>query len=218
MRVQPFIAGHFYHIYVHTVSGLMLFRDDYERKRFLNVMFSANGEMTLPRLDRSDDLNSVWGTRDGKIKLGKPLVKIVCFCLMPTHLHLLLGEIEDGNISRYMHRITVSFAKYLNLKRERRGHVFESKFHSKLLATNEYLLRASCYIHLNPKDVRGWHNREHQYYWSSYQDYIGNNRWGRLLTSEPIFSQFKSGGDYKKFVEETRPEISEYASDPNFIT
>lgn len=213
-RKHPFVAGNFYHIYAHSVGDMAIFRAEDTCKRFLNVLFAANGEAAMPRLDRNDDLNLVWGIRDRKIKLGKPLVTIVCFSLMPTHFHLVLEELKDGNISRYMHRVMVSFSKYFNLKYERRGHVFESKFHSKLLGDNDYLLRASCYVHLNPQDIGNWRKKEHKYPWSSYQDYCGNNRWGPLLQDDILLSQFRSKGEYKRFVEETRPDTS---FDPNLV-
>ncbi len=213
-RKHPFVAGNFYHIYAHSVGDMTLFRAEDVYKRFLNVLFAANGGVEMPRFDRNNDLNLVWDIKDGKIKLGKPLVAIVCFSLMPTHFHLILGELKDGNISYYMHRAMVSFSKYFNLKYERRGHVFESKFHSKLLDDNNYLLRASCYVHLNPQDIRGWGKKEYKYPWSSYPDYLGSNRWGNLLQSGIVLSQFKNVKEYKKFVEETRPDFD---SDPNQV-
>ena len=207
-RKHKFVTGNFYHIYAHSTGDMALFRTEDTYKRFLNVLFAANGGVEMPRFDRADDLNMVWDIRDGKIKLGKPLVAIVGFCLMPTHFHLILGELKDGNISRYMHRIMVSFSKYFNLKYERRGHVFESKFHSKLLDDNDYLLRASSYIHLNSQDIEDWREKEYEYPWSSYQDYIDNNRWGQLLQNEIVLAQFKNKKEYKGFVEETRPDTN----------
>ncbi|OGF62028.1 hypothetical protein A2926_01550 [Candidatus Giovannonibacteria bacterium RIFCSPLOWO2_01_FULL_44_40] len=206
-RKHSFVAGNLYHIYAHSIGDMALFRAEDAYKRFLNVLFAANGKAEMPRFDRSNDLNLVWDIRDGKIKLGKPLIKIVCFCLMPTHFHLILEELDDGNISRYMHRVMVSFSKYYNLKYERRGHVFESKFHSKLLDDNDYLLRAQSYVHLNPQNIKSWRGKEYKYPWSSLQDYSDNNRWGRLLQNDIILSQFKNKREYQKFVEETKPGI-----------
>lgn len=207
MRQHPFVEGEFYHIYIHSVGDMPLFLTARDYQRFLLTLFSANGEAAIPRLDRLFDLNLVWDIRDGKIDIGNPLVKLVNFCLMKTHFHCTLGENKNGNISHFMHKILVSFAKYLNKKRERRGHVFESNFHSRPLDTNEYLLRASCYIHLNPKDIKGRKDKEKYYPWSSYQDYVGKNRWGKLLHPEIVLTQFDGSADYERFVEEARPEI-----------
>lgn len=204
MRKHNFVNGSYYHIYCHSVGDLALFKLDADYKRFLNVLFVANGKKDIPRLDRARDLNLVWDIRDGKVDIGESLVDIVCFCLMQNHFHFLLGEKEDGNISLFMHRILVSYAKYLNLKYERRGHVFESTFHSKFLKDNEYLLRASSYIHLNSKDIGSWNKKEHEYTWSTFQDYTGKNRWNKLIKQDIILSQFDNTNQYHNFVEETR--------------
>lgn len=208
MRRNDFVSGNFYHIYLHAVENLTLFRDEADYNRFIKVLFLGNSELPVPRLERTHGLNPIWDLRDlkfGKLDLGNPLVKIACFCLMPNHIHLLLGEREDGNISKFMHKILISFSKYSNLKYERRGHLFESRFHSKLLKDNNYLLRASCYIHLNPKDIAPWQGKENRYYWSSFQDYVKQNRWGKLLDTDIILSQFENNGNvYLNFVEETR--------------
>ena len=209
MRNHSFVAGNYYHIYIHSVGDMPLFRSEGDYKRFLLTMFLANGTASIPRIDRYTDLNSV---RDISKEIGSPLVKIVNFCLMPTHFHTTLGENSDGNISRYMHKILVSFAKYTNKKYERRGHVFESEFHSKHLDTNEYLLRASGYIHLNPQKLHEWQTREESYPWSSYQDYIARNRWDSLIRPDVVISQFDGGDNYKRFVEETRAEIFDGSS------
>src|SRR3989344_2069962 len=184
IRKTPFIDGEFYHIYVHAAPNLILFKDNNDYIRFLNTLFFGNTENSIQRLDRKVDLISIQELKNGKIDIGTPLVGITCFCLMSNHLHFILEEKAEGNISIFMHRILTSFSKYINLRNERRGHVFESKFHSKHLEDNRYLLRASSYVHLNPKDLSQWNKKEHLFQWSSFQDYIGENRWGNLLNRD----------------------------------
>lgn len=190
------------------MGDLKIFPKEKDYKRFLTLLFAANNEGQIPRLDRYDDLNLAWDIANAKIKLEKPLVDIVCFCLMPTHIHLLLKERRDGNITKYLHRILVSHSKYINIKYERRGHLFESKFNSKHIDTNDYLLILSSYIHKNPKDISNWKNKEYTYPWSSYQDFIGTNRWNHLLSKNIIIEQFENKKEYKKFVEENYQELA----------
>lgn len=202
IRLHNFVEGEFYHIYAHGISELNIFRDKKDYQRFLTLLFSANGTKTIPRLDRCVDLNLVWDIANNKIDLGQPLVDIICFCLMPTHFHILLGERGNANISKYLHRILVSHSKYFNLKYERRGHLFENKFNSKHIDNNEYLLVLSSYIHKNSKDISLWKNKEEKYPWSSYQDYFSKNRWQHLLNKNIIDGQFKNPQEYKIFIEE----------------
>jgi len=183
MRKYVFTTGEFYHIYSHSIGDLVLFRSNRDHERFLSTLFSANGKRDIAHLERFPGLNLVWDIRDGKVALGDNFVDIIGFCLMPTHFHLILQEKSDGNISYFMHRALVSYAKYFNLKYERRGHVFERTFNAKHLSDTDYLMRALAYVHLNPKGLNDWKKREHKYQWSSFQDYISENRWGKLLAT-----------------------------------
>lgn len=207
IRSHNFVKDEFYHIYIHSVGDLKIFPKEKDYKRFLTLIFVANSVGQIPRLDRHNDLNLAWDIAAGKVELEKPLVDVVCFCLMPTHFHLLLKETEDGNISKYLHRILVSHSKYINIKYDRRGHLFESKFNSKHIDSNDYLLILSSYIHKNSKDLLNWKNKENEYPWSSYQDFIRNNRWNHLLSRDIIMSQFKNNKEYKDFVEENYKNI-----------
>lgn len=190
MRKYAFAEGEYYHVYSHAIGDMDLFRTDRDYKRFLTTLFVANGKRDISHLDRFSDLNLVSDIRDGKVNIGNELVDIVGFCCMPSHFHLVLRENKNGNISVFMHKLLVSYAKYFNLKHERRGHVFERTFDSKHLNDNEYLLRALAYVHLNPRSIKGWKRSEHKYPWSSFQDYVIKNRWGKLLETEFLLNYF----------------------------
>ena len=209
MRSHSFVKGEFYHIYTHAIEGRNLFNSEDDYKRFIIAMFCANGSLPMPRIDKNSYPNLVWEIRDGKPDVGQPLVDIVAFCLMPTHIHLILGERGEGNISVFMHKLQVSFSKYYNIKYERRGHLFERSFNSKHLENNDYLLNISCYVHGNPGKMNTWTGLEHNYPWSSYQDFIRDNRWGKLLKKDIVLSQFNSPNEYCEFFKQN--------FDPNLV-
>ncbi|MEK7567170.1 MAG: transposase [Patescibacteria group bacterium] len=204
MRSHTFTAGEFYHIYIHAIEARYLFNDEDDYKRFLVAMFVFNGTLSPPRLDRFNDLNLVYDIRDGEVDIGDSIVDLVSFCFMPTHAHLILKAKEDANISKFMHRLQVSYSKYYNQKYQRRGHVFERTFNSRHLDNNDYLLTTSCYLHLNPKSLSAWGGKEHLYPWSSYQDFIAQNRWGNLIKRDIVLSQFSNAVDYQHFIEEIK--------------
>ena len=68
------------------------------------------------------------------------------------------------------------------------------------IKNNKQLLYLSTYVHRNPKELSLWKNKEHLYLWSSYQDYITENRWGDLLAGDIIIDQFSNKKEYDKFV------------------
>lgn len=212
MRRQRFAGGEYYHIYCHSIDDLKIFRGRRDYERFISLLFVANGNLQTPRLDRASGFGIIEDLSREKITVGESIVDIVCFCVMPTHFHLLLcekGKRRENNISAYVHKVLVSHAKYFNRKYERRGHVFESAFHSRHVDTNRYLVYLSRYIHKNPKDMAQWKGKEFKYPWSTYQDYIMGNRWGRLLERSIILDQFKNLSEYRAYVEERISEEDE---------
>src|SRR5659263_143299 len=71
------------------------------------------------------------------------------YCLMNNHYHLVI-QIEEQNLSEGMQWLNGRFASTVNSRKRRCGHLFESRFHSKVIDTDEYYYMVACYIVLNP--------------------------------------------------------------------
>ncbi len=67
-----------------------------------------------------------------------------------------------------------------------------------VIESDEQLLHVSRYIHLNPI-ASGLIKDLNQYKWSSYSNYVGDERWGFLSTAD-IISYFTSKEAYRQFV------------------
>ncbi|MBU3942922.1 transposase, partial [Patescibacteria group bacterium] len=130
-------------------------------------------------------------------------VELVAFILMPNHFHLILKERKENGISNYMHRVLTSFSKYSNAKYKISGHLFQGTFKSIHIEDDPQLLYLSAYVHNNVREVKGWNKKEHLYPWSSYQDFVKENRWGELLKPEIILDQLSNKEEYKSFVQKS---------------
>lgn len=95
--------------------------------------------------------------------------KLYVYCLMSNHVHLVIYD-EEEQISKIMQNIAMSYASYYNKKYERVGHLFQDRFFSRNVETQEYLLQLCRYIHRNP--VKARISKIDQYEWSSYREYI----------------------------------------------
>lgn len=86
---------------------------------------------------------------------------------MTNHVHLLLtSEAADG-CALLMKGIGQLYAQYINKSYARKGYLWEGRFKSCLVQSEEYLLRCHCYIELNP--VRpGLVRYPDEYPWSGY--------------------------------------------------
>ena len=99
-----------------------------------------------------------------------------------------------------MQRVLNGYTKYYNTKYQKSGHLFQGPYKAVHVLNNQQLLHLSCYIHKNPKELREWSNKELQYPWSSYQDFVKENRFDKLLALEIILGQFKNKKEYHEFV------------------
>lgn len=131
-----------YHVTTRGAGRRIVFEDDGDKRRFLAGLrcLTENNAITL-----------------------------LAWCLMDNHVHLPVeADIED--LSRGLHRLSTSYACYYNGKHGHVGPVFQNRFASNPVETDEHLLATVRYIHLNPLD-RGASSPE-SYYWSSYREYL----------------------------------------------
>lgn len=89
---------------------------------------------------------------------------------MGNHIHLLLHEIkEETGIT--MRRIGAAYVYWYNWKYRRCGHLFQDRYKSEAVETDEYFLTVLRYIHRNPVKA-GIVKSISDYKWSSYNGYI----------------------------------------------
>ncbi|MBM3252365.1 MAG: transposase [Candidatus Omnitrophica bacterium] len=140
-------------------------------------------------------------------------ITIICYCLMPNHFHFLLRQNTKQPISFFMQRLSVSHAMFFNRRHKRSGHLFGSNFKAKIILENDYLLHLSCYIHLNPLKMINCRSDLETYRWSSYSEYLGQNKKDGICDKEIILGQFRDGStEYKKIIEKFVPskELEKY--------
>ena len=203
--------GEFYHIYNRGIQKQPIFISDADRLRFLFLILMSQGSNTIGnagRVLKSNVQHLMLNIKENLVNesLKKRKVELVAFCMMPNHFHLIVHELEEGGISKYMQRVQNAYAKYFNTKYEKTGHLFQGVYKSKHISDDIYLMHLSAYIHKNPNELmnsRWIEENEERYYWSSYRDFIFINRFPRLLMPGIINDRFtdgKSGMTYKKFV------------------
>lgn len=96
--------------------------------------------------------------------------QLQAYALMSNHVHLLLQSSERGSLSSVIHFVHGQYALYFNQRHHRVGHVFEARFFSVPISTDEYFFAALRYIHLNPVSA-GIAGHPAAYPWTSYHAY-----------------------------------------------
>jgi putative transposase len=206
---RNFSENGIYHVYNRGVLKQKLFLDKKDYVRFLFTLMAGQGEIFTTKISRSLgkyrvlDITNFLNKNSSELLKNK-YVKVINFCIMPNHYHITLQEVQEGGLSKYMHRLAGSYSKYFNKKYNTNGHVFQGPYKYKPVLTDEKLLYLSAYIHKNPRELRSSTKKYNDYQWSSYADYIAINRWGKFLNRETVLDFHSDKNNYKRFVKESQ--------------
>ncbi|MBI1974260.1 MAG: transposase [Candidatus Zambryskibacteria bacterium] len=194
LRKIPFVPDEYYHIYSRGSDKRKIFHDNSDYNRFLNILYLSNSDINF-RFDRIEDVYST--------ERGQRLVSIGAYCLMPNHVHILIKQVAENGISRFMHKLLTAYSMYYNTKYERTGGLLEGKFKAELLDSDNYLKYLFSYIHLNPVKLiepkwkeSGIRNRNkaidflNKYRYSSYQDFMRIDRKEKAILNLEDFPEY----------------------------
>ena len=178
--------GAIYHLTFRGNARAAIFKDDADRER-LRVRLAESAQ--------------VFG------------VRVYAYCFMTNHVHLLV-ETPQGNLSRFMSSVLTGYTIYFNRRHRRVGHLMQGRYGAKAVQGDEYLLRLSRYIHLNPVFVGGWEKKPikdrihglREYRWSSYRGYSGLAKPDEWVDRAPLLAQTeayrgKREKAYRRYVE-----------------
>lgn len=98
--------------------------------------------------------------------------RLYAYALIPNHVHLLIETTESSSISQIMHGINTAYAMYFNGRHNRSGHVFQGRFRSSIIDSENYFLEVMRYIDLNAVRA-GLAKDPSRYRWSSCRHWAG---------------------------------------------
>ncbi|MDO8514549.1 MAG: transposase [bacterium] len=149
---EPCVTDEWYHCYNRGVDKRRVFghRRDYER--FMSLLYLSNGTKAETVSERFKvDLQSILA--DKHVDRGEQLVDIGAFALMPTHVHLLLRQLQDNGIARFMQKVFTGYTMYFNSRNDRTGSLFSGTYKAKHIRDDRYLKQVVPYILLNPAEL-----------------------------------------------------------------
>lgn len=121
-RARLDAPGVLHHVIVRGLERRKIFRDDEDRKDFLERLGTLLPETGM---------------------------RCYAWALLPNHFHLLLRTGERP-LSDLMRRLLTGYAVRFNLRNDRSGHLFQNRYRSILCQEEPYFLELVRYIHLNP--------------------------------------------------------------------
>jgi putative transposase len=144
--------------------------------------------------------------------------RILAYCLMPNHYHLVL-QINDAGLSDGMCELNGRFASISNWVNKRRSHLFGGRFKSHLIEDERYLMAATRYVLLNPYRKSG--NDPRNWRWSSMRATMGLVLPPSCVDVGWILSHFganpaRARKAFGEFVDEGRPVRLVPGTDPGW--
>jgi len=143
-------------------------------------------------------------SNQNKIKKSDPLVEIIAYCINPNHFHLILKQIADHGISKFMMKVMGGYSWYFNKKNKRSGPLFQGPFRAKHITTNEHLVHGSAYVNLNDR-VHQLSAQGAELVRSSWLEYTTNIQ--GICAKEIVLEQFDSKDDYRIFALDALTEM-----------
>ena len=100
--------------------------------------------------------------------VDRTTVRLLAFCLMPNHWHLVVWPVDGSQISAYMQ--VVMNAHIRDLQRRHgtagTGHIYQGRYKNSAIVTDRYFLNVCRYVEANPM-CAGLVRRAEDWEWSS---------------------------------------------------
>ena len=131
-----------YHVMIRGINRQNIFEEDEDRICFMKIL---------------DYCKKISGFR------------LYAFVLMTNHVHLLI-EPSGETLNTVFSRIETRYAMWFNKKYQRVGYMFQDRFRSEAVETEQYFMTVLRYILQNPMKA-GMESHPGNYRWSSYLAY-----------------------------------------------
>ena len=119
-KIREYSKTNIYHVIIKGIDSQDIFYDDRDKQVFLEKLIETKRNIDY---------------------------KIYAYCLMSNHIHMVI-EIEDEFLSKAIQSLNIRYNRYFNKKYMRSGTLFQDRFKSEPVETNEYLktvLQTQCH-------------------------------------------------------------------------
>ncbi|MDF1876211.1 transposase [Sulfurimonas sp. SAG-AH-194-L11] len=145
-RLRVDIAG-YHHIINRGVNRCDIFNTDSDKDTFLSIL---NKSALLHKVVVHD------------------------YCLMDNHYHLVI-ETSQENLSAFMRIVNANYAKFFNKTYKRSGHLWQDRYKSKYITSEDYLYTLIKYIEHNPLEAKLADKVTHYPYTLAHQVFNGQS-------------------------------------------
>lgn len=115
-------------------------------------------------------------------------MRILAYCIMPNHWHLILYPKKDGDLQKFMGWLSMTHTQRWHSEHNTAGsgHLYQGRYKSFLVQTNRYLLQLFRYIERNALRAKLVKKAEDWRWTSLYRRERGSIEQKKLLSEWPI--------------------------------
>ena len=212
-RKIDIVPGEYYHLYNRGANKQIIFKDEADYHRFLELLFLSNTAFSVSIRNTRREYGSVFEFDRG----DEQPVAVGAYCLMQNHFHILVKPLIENGVEIFMRKILTGYSMYFNKRYKRTGTLFEGRYKSEHADSDEYLKYLFSYIHLNPLKIlnSGWRKNGltkteegveylSKYKYSSYIDFVNrqNREESSILTLDEFPEYFPNEQSFLKEIRE----------------
>lgn len=159
---------------------------------YYHIMNRGNNHMPIFTCDED---YSFYLKKFAELKLEHPF-DLCHYCLMGTHIHLLVKLDKGSDFSNFSKRLNLSYSSYYQRNYGFSGHFWQGRFKSQLISNDPYFIQCGKYIELNPVKANIVADPE-DYPWSSYNFYSQGNK-DPLITEDVFYLEMGQSEEEKR--------------------
>lgn len=127
-------------------------------------------------------------------------MRMLAYCLMPNHFHLVLYPQKDGELQKFMQWLTLTHTQRWHTKNNTTGtgHLYQGRYKSVLVQDDKHLLGLIRYVERNPLRANLVKNLSNWRFSSYWRRNHGSEDYKKSLSEWPITMP----SDYNSFVHE----------------
>ncbi len=179
-QIRENLTSSFFHVMIQGINKEYIFYNERYIKMFLKLLNEKKKESNI---------------------------KIMAYCIMNNHAHLLIEPENITELSKFMQKVNRCYAQYYNFMENRVGYVFRDRYKSQIIKNQNHLIQCIKYIHQNPVKA-GIVKQIEEYKFSSYNFYKNNlNKINHIFSDEELMYIFQENDAYGNFIDiDNNPE------------
>ena len=159
--VRTDIGGHIYHVINRANARVQIFDTDADYKQFETVLEEATERVGM---------------------------RILAYCIMPNHWHLILHPVHDGDLQKFMGWLSMTHTQRWHAAKGTigQGHLYQGRYKSFVCQEDKHFITLVRYVERNAKRA-GLVSRAESWKWSSvWRRERGTAAQKKLLSHWPV--------------------------------